>query len=130
MVIITNKKNKKKLTNKQQHQKQQTKQNHFWKTWQQTGAAVGAAHRLGGYCSSAAAGKHIILTVNDMLMLLLHAMLILDAQAEKRRQSGLPWLLVTALMISAQLVGASLAATDFGAEYNVNDDGHQIKTDL
>ena len=65
-----------------------------------------------------------------MLMLLLHAMLILDAQAEKRRQSGLPWLLVTALMIAAQLVGASLAATDFGAEYNVNDDGHQIKTDL
>ena len=63
-------------------------------------------------------------------MLLLHAMLILDAQAEKRRQSGLPWLLVTALMIAAQLVGASLAATDFAAEYNVNDDGHQIKTDL
>ena len=52
------------------------------------------------------------------------------AQAEKRRQSGLPWLLVTALMIAAQLVGASLAATDFAAEYNVNDDGHQIKTDL
>ena len=52
------------------------------------------------------------------------------AQAEKRRQSGLPWLLVTALMIAAQLVGASLAATDFGAEYNVNDDSYQIKTDL
>ena len=45
-----------------------------------------------------------------------------DAQAEKRRQSGLPWLLVTALMIAAQIVGASLAATDFGTEYNVNDD--------
>ena len=39
------------------------------------------------------------------------------AQAEKRRQSGLPWILVTTLMLAAQLVGASLAATDFAEEY-------------
>ena len=42
------------------------------------------------------------------------------AQAEKRRQSGLPWILVTTLMLAAQLVGASLAATDFAEEYPVN----------
>ena len=36
---------------------------------------------------------------------------------------------MTALMIAAQLVGASLAATDFGAEeYQVNDDCLQSKT--
>jgi len=58
----------------------------------------------------------------QVLLLVLHiawvgAALLLQ-QAEKRRQSGLPWLLVTALMIAAQIVGASLAATDFGSEYN------------
>ena len=42
------------------------------------------------------------------------------AQAEKRRQSGLPWILVTTLMLAAQLVGASLAATDFAQEYPVS----------
>ena len=47
-------------------------------------------------------------------------LILILAQAEKRRQSGLPWLFVTALMIVAQIVGASLAATDFGEEYNVN----------
>ena len=51
-----------------------------------------------------------------------------DAQAEKRRQSGLPWLLVTVLMIAAQIVGASLAATDFGYDdYNVNFDDHHVR---
>jgi len=58
----------------------------------------------------------------QVLLLVLHiawvgAALLLQ-QAEKRRQAGLPWLLVTALMIAAQIVGASLAATDFGTEYN------------
>ena len=47
-------------------------------------------------------------------------LILILVQAEKRRQSGLPWLFVTALMIVAQIVGASLAATDFGEEYNVN----------
>jgi len=59
----------------------------------------------------------------QVLLLVLHiawvgAALLLQ-QAEKRRQSGLPWLLVTALMIAAQIVGASLAATDFATEYNL-----------
>ena len=47
-------------------------------------------------------------------------LILILVQAEKRRQSGLPWIFVTALMIVAQIVGASLAATDFGEEYNVN----------
>ena len=47
-------------------------------------------------------------------------LILISVQAEKRRQSGLPWIFVTALMIVAQIVGASLAATDFGEEYNVN----------
>ena len=43
------------------------------------------------------------------------------AQAEKRRQSGLPWILVTTLMMAAQLVGASLAATDFAQVGQLSD---------
>jgi len=57
----------------------------------------------------------------QVLLMVLHvawvgAALLLQ-QAEKRRQSGLPWILVTTLMLAAQLVGASLAATDFAEEY-------------
>ena len=55
-----------------------------------------------------------------LLNYLLLILILILVQAEKRRQSGLPWIFVTALMIVAQIVGASLAATDFGEEYNVN----------
>ena len=60
------------------------------------------------------------LLIFSLLNSLLLILILILVQAEKRRQSGLPWLFVTALMIVAQIVGASLAATDFGEEYNVN----------
>ena len=87
------------------------------------GAPDGAARCLGWCCSPLATGKQ---TTSQLLLFCFDT--ISDnnntkndhVQAEKRRQSGLPWILVTTLMMAAQLVGASLAATDFAEEYPVN----------
>ena len=65
-------------------------------------------------------GTALLLQQVSLLNSLLLILILILVQAEKRRQSGLPWMFVTALMIVAQIVGASLAATDFGEEYNVN----------